>query len=107
MSFKRLHHECFNRQHDRDEGQSISEDARDVEQLKRHADLKSNAVGPTEEFDDEHDFPDQRQPRAGRGRKVGRKLRKNDMAYASHNAMRKTCAMSSSRDRAIVRLRGW
>src|SRR6266699_3492230 len=39
MSFKRLHQERFDHQHDGDEGESIGQDARDVEQLERNPDL--------------------------------------------------------------------
>src|SRR5215813_14286761 len=52
MSFKRLHHECFDCQHDGDEGESIGQDAGDVEQLKRHPDLEADAVRPPQELDD-------------------------------------------------------
>src|ERR1043165_6576028 len=40
MSFKRLHQKRFDCQHDGDEGESIGQDARDVEQLKRDRDLE-------------------------------------------------------------------
>ena len=86
MSFKRLHQEGFDRQHDGDEGQSIGEDARDVEQLERDPDLEADAVRPAEQLDDQHDLPDQRQAGAGRGREIGRELRQHDMAQARPRA---------------------
>src|SRR5437879_776734 len=45
MSFKWLHQECFNHQHDDDEGDGIGEDASDVEQLERDPDFESDPVG--------------------------------------------------------------
>src|SRR3954470_15198976 len=48
MSFKRLHQKCFDRQHDRDEGESIGQEARHVEQLERNPDLEADPVGPPE-----------------------------------------------------------
>src|SRR5437879_2073444 len=60
MSFKRLHQERFDHEHDSDEGQSIGQYFRYVEQLERDPDFEAHAVGPPEQFDDEHDLPDQR-----------------------------------------------
>ena len=60
MSFKRLHQEGFDHQHDGDEGESIGQDAGHVEQLERDPDLEADAVRTAEQFDDEHDLPDQR-----------------------------------------------
>src|SRR4030081_508730 len=60
MSFKRLHQECFDHQHDGDEGEGIGQDAGDVEQLERDPDLEPDPVGTSEQFDDEHDLPYQR-----------------------------------------------
>ena len=82
MSFKRLHQEGFDRQHDGDEGESIGQDAGDVEQLECDADLETDAVGTSEQLDDEHDLPDQRQAGAGRCRQVRRELRQHDVAHA-------------------------
>ena len=75
MSFKRLHQKRFDRQHDGDEGESIGQDTGHVEQLECDADLEADAVRPPEQLDDQHDFPDQRQARAGRRGEVGRELR--------------------------------
>src|SRR5712692_3133129 len=58
MSFKRLHQERLDHQHDRDEGESIGQDLGHVEQLERDTDLESDAVGAPEQLDDEHDLPD-------------------------------------------------
>src|ERR1700693_1462581 len=49
MSFKRLHQECFNHQHDGDEGDGIGQEARDIEQLERDPDLEPDPVGPAEQ----------------------------------------------------------
>src|SRR5712675_1740744 len=51
MSFKRLHQECFDHQHDGDEGKGIGQDARDVEQLERDPDFEPDPVGSAEQFD--------------------------------------------------------
>src|SRR5215472_16415443 len=45
MSFKRLHQECFDHQHDGHEGERIGEDARDVKQLERDPDLDPDPMG--------------------------------------------------------------
>src|ERR1700694_3526214 len=60
MSFKRLHQECFDHQHDGDEGEGIGQEARDVEQLERDPDFEPDPVGTAEQFDDEHDLQYQR-----------------------------------------------
>src|SRR5260370_5601286 len=60
MSFKRLHQECFDHQHDGHEGEGIGQDTRDVEQLERDPDLEPDPVGPAKQFDDENDLPYQR-----------------------------------------------
>src|ERR671925_1094130 len=44
MSLKRLHQKRFDCQHDGDEGESIGQDARDVEQLKRDPNFETNTV---------------------------------------------------------------
>src|SRR5580704_19675718 len=75
MSFNRLHQECFDRQHDDDEGNSIGEDAGNVEQLEGDPDFEADAVGPAQQFDDEDDLPHQRQPRARRRGEIGGELR--------------------------------
>src|SRR5579871_4051203 len=40
VTFKGLHHECFDDQHNRGEGQRIGEQQRDVEQLERDIDFE-------------------------------------------------------------------
>src|SRR5216684_8885319 len=82
MSFKRLHQERFDCQHDRDEGESIGQDARDVEQLERNPDLEADAVRTPEQLHDEHDLPNQRQTGAGGGGEIGRELRQYDVTQA-------------------------
>src|SRR5450759_2094881 len=78
-SFKGLHQEGFDRENDDNECQRIGKDARHVKQLEGDADLEADAVRPAEQFDDEHDLPDQRQAGARRRRDIGRKLRQYDM----------------------------
>src|SRR5260370_12688834 len=82
MSFKRLHQERFDCQHDRDEGESIGQDARDVEQLERNPDLEADAVRTPEQLHDEHDLPNYRSAEAGGGGEIGRGLRPYAMAPA-------------------------
>src|SRR5215470_5138326 len=82
MSFKRLHQKRFDCQHDGDEGESIGQDAGDVEQLEGDPDLETDTVRPPEQFDNEHDLPNQRQAGAGRGSEIGRELRQHDMTQA-------------------------
>src|SRR5882757_5077213 len=48
MSFKRLHQERFDHQHDGDEGESIGEYLGHVEQLECDPDFEPHAVGPPE-----------------------------------------------------------
>src|SRR3974390_3266052 len=59
-SFKGLHQEGFDRQHDGREAQRIGEDSCHIEQLERNTDFEADAVGPTQELDDQHDLPHQR-----------------------------------------------
>src|SRR5262249_4444884 len=82
MSFKRLHQERFDCQHDGDEGESIGQDARDVEQLERNPDLEADAVRTPEQLDNEHNLPNQRQAGAGGGSEIGCELRQYDVAHA-------------------------
>src|SRR5258708_5995020 len=74
MSFNRLHQECFDRQHDDDEGNSIGEDAGNVEQLEGDPDLEADAVRPAQQLDDKDDLPHQRQSRARRRGDIGHEL---------------------------------
>src|ERR1019366_2796635 len=60
MSFKRLHQECFDHQHDSDEGDGIGQEARDIEQLERDPDFEPDPVGAAQQLDDEDDLPHQR-----------------------------------------------
>src|SRR5262249_50323296 len=82
ISFKRLHQRGFDCQHDGDEGESIDQDAGDVEQLKGDPDLETDTVWPPEQFDNEHDLPNRRQAEAGGGSEIGRELRQQDVAQA-------------------------
>src|SRR5215468_4953992 len=66
MSFKRLHPKRFDCQHDGDEGESIGQDAGDVEQLKGDPDLETDTVRPPEQFDNEHESSKPARSRSGR-----------------------------------------
>src|ERR1700680_2067591 len=105
MSFKRLNQKRFHGEHDRDEGESISQDARNVEQLERDPDLEADAVGPAEEFDDEYNLPDQRQARAGRSGERRGKLWEYDVTYAHPDAHSKNLGHLQAQCRASVRPR--
>src|ERR1700733_9062671 len=86
ISFKRLHHECFDCEHDGDEGESIGQDFRHVEQLEGGADLEAHAIGPAQKLDDQYDLPDQRQAGTRRGGEIRRQLRQDNMAEALPSA---------------------
>jgi hypothetical protein len=61
MSFKRLHQKRFDCQHDGDEGESIGQDAGDVEQLKGDPDLEiEQAVALVEIIDSSAKMPSRR-----------------------------------------------
>src|SRR5437763_17160970 len=60
MSFKRLHQEWFDYQHDSAESESIGKYLGHVEQLECDPDPEPHPVGTPEQFDDEHDLPYQR-----------------------------------------------
>src|SRR4029077_19033986 len=60
MSFKRLHQERFDHQHDGDEGESIGQDFGHVEQLEGHPDLEADPVRAPEQFKNQRDLPPQR-----------------------------------------------
>src|SRR6516164_3799970 len=55
VTFKGLDQERFDDEHDRGEGQRIGEQERDVEQLERDIDFKSDAVRPAHELDHQYD----------------------------------------------------
>src|SRR5271157_1970204 len=80
MTFKGLHQERFDDEHDRCEGQRIREQQRDVEQLERDVDFETHPVRPAHQLDHQHDFPDEREARAGRGGDERRELRRDDVA---------------------------
>src|SRR5580700_5957123 len=66
MTFKGLHRKRFDDEHDRREGQRISEQQRDVEQLESRIDFEPHAVWSAHQLDHKHDLPDKRQAGAGR-----------------------------------------
>src|SRR6266852_6337609 len=51
-SFKGLHQQNLDRQHDGDEGERVGQDTCHIEQLERNANLESDAVRPAEQLDD-------------------------------------------------------
>src|ERR1700733_1641339 len=74
MTFKRLHRECFDDEHDRGEGQGVGEQERDVEQLEGGIDFEPHAVRPAHQLDHQYDLPHERQPRARGRSEIGREL---------------------------------
>src|SRR6202042_1539675 len=70
MTFKGLHRECFDDEHDRCEWQSVGEQERDVEQLEGGIDFEPHAVRPAHQLDHQYDLPDERQARARRRREI-------------------------------------
>src|SRR5688500_6492685 len=80
MSFKGLHHQKLDQEHDGHEGQRIGEDRRYVEELETEIDLETDSVGAAKQLDDKHDLPDQRNAGSRRCRQIGLQLRQQDMA---------------------------
>src|ERR1700683_5507687 len=60
MTFKGLHRECFDDEHDRSEGQGVGEQEWDVEQLEGGIDFEAHAVRPAHQLDHQHDLPHER-----------------------------------------------
>src|SRR5262249_18364429 len=56
-SFKGLHQEGFDRQHDGGEAQRIGENTCHIEQLERNTDLEPDPVRPAQQLHDQHDLP--------------------------------------------------
>jgi hypothetical protein len=75
--------------------ETFGQDARDVEQLERNADLETDAVRTPEQLDNEHDLPNQRQAGAGGGGEVGPSCGNMTCRRRVHAPMRNTCAISS------------
>src|SRR5262249_43404149 len=73
-SFKGLHQEGFDRQHDGGEAQRIGENTCHIEQLERNTDLEPDPVRPAQQLHDQHDLPHQRQAGARRPRQGGPEL---------------------------------
>src|SRR5271165_2654800 len=80
VTFKGLHQDCFDDEHERGEGQRIREQQRDVEQLERDIDFETDPIRPPHQLDHQDDLPDERQAGASRCREKRRKLRKDDVA---------------------------
>src|SRR5262245_22392193 len=78
-SFNGLHHCGFDNENDGYKCERVSKNKRHVKQLKGHADLKSYAIRAPEQFDDEHDLPNQRKARTPGRSEIRRKLRQNDV----------------------------
>src|SRR6516162_2056073 len=78
-----LQHCRFNHEHDGCEGQRVSKQARNIEQLEGDTDFEADAVRAAEQFGNQHDLPDQRQAGARGRRDVGQKLRQHDIAKGS------------------------
>src|SRR5215510_8694692 len=78
-SFNGLHHCGFDNENDGYKRERIGKNKRHVKQLKGHADLKSYAIRAPEQFDDEHDLPDQRKAGTPRRGEIRSELRQNDV----------------------------
>src|SRR5262249_25110667 len=57
--FKWLHQQGFDDQHDGGKAQRIGQQKRNVEELEGDTDFEADAVRPSEQFGNQHDFPDQ------------------------------------------------
>src|SRR5271169_6102771 len=82
-SFKRLQNTPLHREDDGHEGKRVGDQSPDVKKLKEDLDRVADAIRAAEQLDDQHDLPDQREPRAGSDQKKRRKLRQRDMAQGS------------------------
>src|SRR6476661_6790449 len=56
-SFKGLHQQIFDCEHDGDEGDGVAKDGRHVEKLEVEVKLKADAVRPTEQLDHQNNLP--------------------------------------------------
>src|SRR5260370_36831714 len=77
---KGLQHAPFDQLNDRDEGERAGEDSRHIEELEIELDLKADAVAAPEQFDEQDDLPDERQPRASRDQEARHQMRNDDVA---------------------------
>ena len=106
MSFKRLHQERFDHQHDGDEGESIGQDTRHVEQLERDPDLEADAIRAARATRRSARFSRPATARSGRRPQDRARVAAGRRgACASTAPMRNTCAISSNR--AIERARAF
>jgi hypothetical protein len=83
MTFDGLEDRPLDHLYDGDEGDRIGEHARNIEELEIELDLKADAVAPPQQFDHEHDLPDQGEARARRHNEKGRELRQDDVPHAA------------------------
>src|SRR6516164_8962568 len=77
--FQRLQNTPLNGEHDGDKGKRVGDQSPDVKKLKEDLDRVAYAIRAAEQLDDQHDLPDQREPRAGSDQKKRRQLRQGDM----------------------------
>ena len=61
-SFKGLHQQIFDCEHDGDEGDGVAENGRHVEKLEVEVELEADAVRAPEKLDHQHDLPDEEMP---------------------------------------------
>src|SRR5690606_25526084 len=76
---QRLQQYQLDQLHHRNKGQAVGQNARHIEHLKGHMQLKADAIGASEQLHHQNDLPDQRQPASGRRHKVRKELRQPDM----------------------------
>src|SRR6185312_5788579 len=78
-SFNRLYQKAFDHKHNYDEADRIAQYPRHVEQREGRAEDESDAIRTSEQFDHQHDLPDDRKDGTRAGRQIGRELRDYDM----------------------------
>src|SRR6516165_781018 len=79
-SFKGLHQQIFDCEHDGYKGDGVAENGRHVEELEVEVELKAHPVWPTEQLDHQNNLPDQGDTRSRGGREIGLKLWQGDIA---------------------------
>src|SRR4051794_38899833 len=83
MSVQRLHGQDVDRQHDDREGEAVSQDSANVEELEIERDRVAHAVRSPQQLDDQNYFPNQGEPGSGGRDDVGLELRAQNVAEPS------------------------
>src|ERR1700675_4041067 len=73
-SFKRLYQKAFDHKHNHDEGDRIAQYLGHVEQRECRTQDEPHAIRASDQFDDEHDLPDDRETGTRTGRQIRREL---------------------------------